>query len=664
MRAKKLQPVQIPRSRTHTLKRCTAAVLLAVFPALVDAQAAGTAVGQPQAAQTAPRGAGTEKTQPETAGKAERHVTGNERRRAAREYLKASKLFLAGNFEESRLGFEKAAALDPANSNYSQAAEVARNHEVAALLQASARDRMEHDQGSARAALLRAYDLDPKNFEVSEHLDELGADMARAEQPTLYSGVQGKLGPPVRLEYATDKHSFHIRAAERQAIEQVFRAFGVQATIDQSVGAQNVRLDLGDASFKEATRALAMATNTFFVPLDAHHVLVARDTAQNRQQFMRLSVETVYLPGLSSDTMTAVTNLAKNIFSADAVAPDPAGGKLTIRAPQLDLDAFNSTMRQLMDGSSQVMLNVKMIQVAHTHGLNTGVVPPQAITAFNVYAEEQSILNANQGLVQQIISSGLAAPGDTLAILGILLASGQVSSSLLSNGFALFGGGLTLSGLSPGPATANFALNSSDSRELDDVQLRLGDGQDGTLKLGTRYPIETSSYSGLSGSVPTIPGLNLPGNSGGLSSLLSQLSNNIPNIPQVQYQDLGLTLKVNPRVMRNGSVALSMDLKLDSLAGGSINGLPILSNRSYTGVVMLRQGGAAVIAGNLNESESRALSGTPGLSELPGMSNVTGKDVEQNYATLLIVITPHLVRGTQAAGHSPMFRVVSTRPAP
>ena len=75
---------------------------------------------------------------------------------------------------------------------------------------------------------------------------------------------------------------------------------------------------------------------------------------------------------------------------------------------------------------------MRLIQIAHTSERNTGVQPPQSFSAFNVYAEEQSILNANQSLVQQIISSGLAAPGDTLAILGILLASGQVSSSLFS----------------------------------------------------------------------------------------------------------------------------------------------------------------------------------------------------------------------------------------
>jgi hypothetical protein len=251
----------------------------------------------------------------------------------------------------------------------------------------------------------------------------------------------------------------------------------------------------------------------------------------------------------------------------------------------------------------------------------------------------------------------LAAPGDTLAILGILLASGQVSSSLFQNGVALFGGGLTQSALSPGGATANFNLNSSDSRELDDIQLRLGDGQAGTLKEGERYPIQTSSFSSLSSSVPNIPGLTGAGASGGLSSLLASLGGSVPSVPQVEYQDLGLTLKATANVMRNDLVALTVDMKITALSGSSINGNPILNNRSYSGVVTIKQGEAVVVASELDKSEMRNISGTPGLSEIPGLNDITDKDSQKNYATLLIIITPHVARGTQASGHSPVIRV-------
>jgi len=320
-------------------------------------------------------------------------------------------------------------------------------------------------------------------------------------------------------------------------------------------------------------------------------------------------------------------------------------------------------MRDLLDGHSQVLLEVRLIQLAHTNTRKTGVQPPQTMTAFNVYAEEQSILKANASLVEQIVSSGLAAPGDTLAILGILLASGQVTSSIFSNGVALFGGGITESALSPSGAKANFNLGSSDSRELDQIQLRVSDGEPGTLRQGSRYPIQTSSFSSLSASAASIPGLTGAGSSSALSSLLASISGAVPSVPQVEYQDLGLTLKATPNVMRNGDVALNVDMKIVALSGSSINGNPILNNRAYSGIVTLKRGEAVVVASELDKSQSRAISGSPGVSEIPGLNNVSSNDNQKNYATLLIIITPHVIRGTQASGHTPMMRVERTSPA-
>ena len=175
---------------------------------------------------------------------------------------------------------------------------------------------------------------------------------------------------------------------------------------------------------------------------------------------------------------------------------------------------------------------------------------------------------------------------------------------------------------------------------------------------GTRYPIQTSVYTGVFAGSVNIPGLTTAGTSTGLSGLASTISG-APSlqIPQVQYQDLGLTFKANPRVMRSGDVALKLDMKITALAGTFINGNPVLNNRSYSGVVTLKEGLGAILMSELDEQESRALTGTPGLTEIPGFDNVTEKDVQKNYATLLIVLTPHLVRGTQPPGHTQMLRV-------
>jgi len=583
--------------------------------------------------------------------------SGKDRRRAAKLFLAATKLFEAEEFEEAMKGFQQAAALDPTNANYGLSANLARSHAVTALIEAAAKARLRSDRNSARDALAHALELDPDNIQVTQHIYELGDDALLAQPKPIYDRDEGSNGEPVALAPTSGVHSFHVRTDQRQVIQQVFKAFGLTAIIDESVHSQQTRLDMDDASFAEATRVICQLTKSFYVPLDPHRALVARDTPENRQQFVRQDLETVYLPGLSSTDLTDLGTMAKNLFDVRQSVVQPSTGTITIRAPAQTLAAFNATIRGLVDGQSQVLLEVRLIQIAHTSTRNTGVQPPQQVTAFNVYAEEQSILNANQSLVQQIISSGLAAPGDTLAILGILLASGQVSSSIFSNGIALFGGGLTQSALAPGSMSANFNLNSSDSRELDQMELRLGDGEASTMRLGTRYPIQTSSFSSLSGSIPNIPGLTGAGSSSSLASLLSSLSSSVPNVPQVEYQDLGLTLKATPKVMRNNDVALTIDMKIVALSGSSANGNPILDNQAYTGVVTMRQGEAAILLSDLSKQESRAISGVPGLSEIPGLNNVTGNDTQKNYSSLLVVITPHVIRGTQAAGHSPMMRI-------
>lgn len=619
-------------------------VFLALFAA---------AIARSQAAPAAPPPSGNPAAQPASAAPANnpRPPSTSQRRRAAKLYMTASKLYVDSQFEAALKQYEQAAQLDPTNIDYRLAADVARSHFVTALIQKAAKQRLGGDAAGARASLAQALALDPKNPEATQHLYELGDDAIRDRPQPLYEQPARALADNPPLVFTPGARSFHLRSDRRQVITQVFKSFGLDPMLDESVHSAPVRFEVEDADFATAARLLGMATGTFYVPVDAHRVLVASDTRENRQQFTREQMETLYLPGLDDTALTDVGNLAKNVFNIQQVASDKTNSSITLRAAAATLDNFNTSMRHLLEGRDQVVLDVRLIQLARTSTRNTGTQLPQSMTAFNLYAEEQSILASNQSLVQQIISSGLASPNDPLAIIGLLIAAGQVPSSLFSGGVALFGGGLTASALSPGPASFNFNLNSSESRILDDIQLRLGDNEAGTIKDGTKYPIQTASYSSLSPSLPNIPGLTGAGASGSLSSLLSSLSS-APNIPMIQYQDLGLTLKVTPKVLRNNSVALTIDLKIDALSGSSINGNPILNTQSYSAVTTLQAGESAEVASNLNRQESLAISGTPGLSQVPGMNDVTDKNAQKNYATLLILMTPHVVRATQAAGHT------------
>jgi len=54
----------------------------------------------------------------------------------------------------------------------------------------------------------------------------------------------------------------------------------------------------------------------------------------------------------------------------------------------------------------------------------------------------------------------------------------------------------------------------------------------------------------------------------------------------------------------------------------------VLTNRSYTADIHLRSGASALVVGDLTRQESNAVSGTPGLSELPGFSALSSTTKE------------------------------------
>jgi general secretion pathway protein D len=90
---------------------------------------------------------------------------------------------------------------------------------------------------------------------------------------------------------------------------------------------------------------------------------------------------------------------------------------------------------------------------------------------------------------------------------------------------------------------------------------------------------------------------------------------------------------------------LKLDYKIQALEGSSLNGLPVLTNQSYTADIRLRNGASALVVGDLSRQESNAVSGNPGLSELPGFGTaLSATTKEYDVSNLAILVTPHILR--------------------
>lgn len=576
--------------------------------------------------------------------------THHDKRAAAKAYLDGAHAIEDRNTRAAYDSFSKAASLDPTNADYKNAVVVAKAHFVTDLIQQAEKARILGKNDVAHARLAEALEVDPTNPIVAQHIgDAAGLDDSSIKPDDITSSI----ADAIRLEPTPGKHSFHIRADARTLLRQVLSAYGIAPSFDATITPKAVRFDVDDVDFHQAEQMLRLETDSFFVPLDPHRVLIAKDTRANRQEYERLLLETVYLPGLTPQELTDISNLARNVLEITQVVADPGQNAMTVRGPETRLALFNRTIRGLMDGRSQVLLEVRIYEISRTHTTNIGVQTPQQFRAFNLNSEIQSVLNGNQSLIQQIISSGLANANDLQAIAAILLASGQISNSILSQPFAVFGGGLSTTGVTLGTTTVNAALNTSDSRAIDQLQLRLQDQETGNILAGMHYPIIQSSYSNLTGAGVNIPGLTGAGLSSQLAALgLNSSSLNQQTIPQVQYQDLGLQMKVTPFIHRDQSVSLKLDLKLDALGGTSLNNIPILTNRQYTADLDLIDGASAMVTSYLTSQESNAVSGLPGLSEIPGLESTTNKNTQRNNDELIILITPHIVRLPHPSGAS------------
>ncbi len=381
-------------------------------------------------------------------------------------------------------------------------------------------------------------------------------------------------------------------------------------------------------TYQQAIPVLLDMVHLFAVPLDSTSIFLAKDTPENRLRLERQLQETISIPGMTNEQMDELGNVIRNVFDIKQITVEKSSGNLVIRAPEETLTYVNLTLADLIDGGSQVMIELKLYTVERTHQRNIGAQLPQQIGIYSVASEAQNIVTSNQSLVNQAISQGLVPAGaSNLTIALALIASGLVQSALLSSTIGFVGGGITTTGVTSNQnPTFNLALTASDTRAIDDVQLRVGDRQTATFRVGERFPITTSTYS--TGTTGTTGAAGATINGVSVSSLLNSSSSSL-TIPQIQYEDLGLTLKATPAVQKSGAIGMHLDFKIEALSGGSLSNIPILNSQQFASDVTVDDGETALLVSTVSRTESAAISGIPGLGELPGFQAATADAVKE-----------------------------------
>jgi len=129
------------------------------------------------------------------------------------------------------------------------------------------------------------------------------------------------------------------------------------------------------------------------------------------------------------------------------------------------------------------------------------------------------------------------------------------------------------------------------------------------------------------------------------ASLISNAAITQTPYPGSEYEDVGIKIKATPQLHDTKDVTLQLEFEIKALSGSSINGIPVISNRTVTQTVRLKEDETSLVTGVLSDNEMKTLSGIPGLAQLPGIGYAFG--TRNNSFTndeLLFLITPRRVR--------------------
>lgn len=160
---------------------------------------------------------------------------------------------------------------------------------------------------------------------------------------------------------------------------------------------------------------------------------------------------------------------------------------------------------------------------------------------------------------------------------------------------------------------------------LQNPRIRALDGQKATLKIGERIPSATGTYT-----------------SGATASSTTSF----------QYVDVGVNMELTPTIHENRDVTLKLALEVSSQSGTqTISGVeePIIAQQKVDQVIRLREGEVSILAGLVDKEVIGAVSGWPGLGEMPVAKYLfSTQDHEKVDNEIIFMLVPHIVRAQES----------------
>jgi general secretion pathway protein D len=540
---------------------------------------------------------------------------------------KAKTLYEEGQDAEARQNYEgaydfykQAYDLKPKDLRYRTSFTRARSEAALSIVHRGQKLREDGKLDDALAAFQKAVFIDPSLFIAQQELARTQKMIQNLRNPQ-----PPQAGPPSSLERKLREAQGPVELAPisntpitvkmlATKSDVVYRTIGqlagINVLLDPDYTPRVINVDLNGVTLEEALEITALESKTFWRPVTQNTIFVAQDSVAKRKELEQSVLKTFYLSNLSqASELQDVVNAIRSVLDVQRVQQLLSQNAVVVRGTPDQIALAQKLVEDLDKAHPEVLVDIAVMEVSKDKSRTLGLSPPTSISvALQENLNTSSTTTATTG-------SGTSAS----------VTSGQTSGINLNTL-----GNLNATNFQVTIPSANLStlMGDSSTKLIQNPQVRALDGQKATLKIGERVPVATGSFQ------PGIGGV-------GINPLVNT---------QFQYLDVGVNIEITPHVHQGGEVTLKLVMEISSVTGqASIGGIsqPIIGQRKIEHEIRLKDGEANLQGGIFTESETKSLTGIPGLAQIPILKYLFGQTT-QDHSTdeLVFAIVPHIIRGT------------------
>jgi general secretion pathway protein D len=470
------------------------------------------------------------------------------------------------------------------------------------------------DLQGAVAQFQRAQVIDPSSpvadQELRKTLEMLGeknrATDAAAEPPPDPNEQQLASMPPEIKPLSRAPINLKMSNDAKIVFDTIGKLAGLTVIYDPDFPARRITADLNNVTLEQALEIVSLESKAFWKPVTENIIMVIPDQPQKRRDYEEQLVKTFYLSNtVQPQDLTEIVTGLRQLLDLKRIQQLNSQNAIIVRDSPDKLALAEKMIRDIDKAKPEVIIQVEVLEARTDRLRDLGVLPGQ----------HASISVIPPGSTTPTTTGGTSTASNNALTLQQLrhLTGADYSVTLPS-------------------FTANAILTDSSTRIIQNPEIRSVDGQIAKLKIGDRIPIATGSFQA---------GVGV-GTAGG-AGLVNPLVNT-----QFTYLDVGVNVDITPRVHPNHEISLKVKVEVSSHTGdATIGGItqPIISQRLIEHDIRLKEGEVNILGGLIQRTDSKTLSGWPGLAKMPLLHYLfADNQSEHQEDEVLIVMIPRIVR--------------------